>query len=106
MEQFAIKNLQTFMRNNEALLGKGQNAAQAAKYQNMYSGRDPNDYIEYFSKLKIFIDQSLDEYKSELVRVLFPIFVCLYLNMVLKKFFTEAQAFLNDNKGEFHPHHR
>ena len=23
MEQFAIKNLQTFMKNNEALLGKG-----------------------------------------------------------------------------------
>lgn len=32
MDQFAIKNLQTFMKNNEALLGKGQNAAQAAKY--------------------------------------------------------------------------
>ena len=106
MEQFAIKNLQTFMKNNEALLGKGQNAAQAAKYQNMYSGRDPNDYFECFAKLKNFIDQSLDEFKSELVRVLFPIFVCLYLNMILKKFFTEAQNFLNENKGEFHPHHK
>ena len=72
----------------------------------MYSGRDPNDYIECFQKLKEFIDQSLDEFKSELVRVLFPIFMCLYLNMILKKFYSEARNFLNDNKGEFHPHHK
>ena len=72
----------------------------------MYSGRDPNDYKECFVKLKIFIDQSLDEFKSELVRVLFPIFVCLYLNMMLKKFYPEAKAFLSENKGDFYPHHK
>ena len=56
MERFAIKNLKAFMENNKELLGKGQNAAQAAKYQNMYSGRDPNDYSECYQKLKTFID--------------------------------------------------
>lgn len=105
MEHFAIKNLQTFMKNNEALLGKSQNAAQAGKYQTMYSGRDPNDFSENFNKLKKFIDQSLDENKQELVRVLFPVFVCLYLNMILKKFYTEARNFLNENKDEFHSTH-
>jgi len=63
----------------------------------------PSDYTECFSKLKLFIDQSLDEVKSELVRVLFPIFVCLFLNMVKKTFMTEALEFLNTNKADFLP---
>ena len=72
----------------------------------MYSGRQPSDYSENFNKLKKFIDQSLDENKHELVRVLFPVFVCLYLNMILKKFYAEAKTFLSENKGEFHGTHR
>jgi len=72
----------------------------------MYTGKDPHDYNECYQKLKIFIDQSLDEFKSELVRVLFPIFVCLYLNMILKKFYAAAKVFLETNEGEFHPHHK
>jgi hypothetical protein len=44
------------MKNNEALIGRSQNAAQAGKYQTMFSGRDPRDYSENFSKLKKFID--------------------------------------------------
>ena len=72
----------------------------------MYKGNTPSDYTECFSKLKLFIDQSLDEVKSELVRVLFPIFVCLFLNMVKKKFMAEALDFMSANKAEFLPHHR
>ena len=106
MWQYGIRNLQAFFKNNEAQLGKGQNAQQNAVYSNMYKGNVPSDYTECFSKLKLFIDQSLDEVKSELVRVLFPIFVCLFLNMVKKKFMTEALEFLNANKADFLPHHR
>ena len=72
----------------------------------MYKGNQPSDYTECFNKLKTFIEQSLDEVRSELDRVLFPIFVCLFLNMVLKKFLVEALEFLNTNKGEFLPHHK
>ena len=32
--------------------------------------------------------------------------MCLFLNMVLKKFIAEALEFLNTNKGEFLPHHK
>ena len=75
----------------------------------MYSGKDASDYIDCFQKVKDFIDQSQDDSKLELVRVQFPIFVCLYLIMIRKKFFTEAHSFLDNNKGlsgEFHPHHK
>ena len=72
----------------------------------MYSGKEASDYQECFKKLKNFIDQSLDEFKSELVRVLFPIFLCLYLNMVLKKFYAEARTFLDEHKNDFHPYHK
>ena len=54
----------------------------------------------------MFIDQSLDEVKSELQKVLFPVFACLFLNMVLKKFIKEAIQFLNRHKGEFLPQHK
>ena len=37
-----------------------------------------------------FVDLSLDEFKQELNRVVFPVFVCLFLQMVQKKGFEQA----------------
>ena len=52
------------------------------------------------------MDQSLDEVKQELARVLFPLFVCLFLNMVLKGLQSDAVKFLTTHKEEFLPTHR
>jgi hypothetical protein len=42
---------------------------------------------------------SLDEVKTELSKVLFPVFVCLFLNMILKSFKEEANEFFHKHKG-------
>ena len=41
----------------------------------MFLGTAPRDYEESFIQLKSFVDQSLDEVKPELHRVLFPVFI-------------------------------
>jgi transcription initiation factor TFIID subunit 5 len=97
--QYAIRSLQTFFKNNEAVLGKGQNAQQAAVYSKLYAGIDPSDYDESFSKLQNFIDLSLDEVKTELSKVLFPVFVCLFLNMILKNLLEPAKQFFAKHKS-------
>ncbi len=40
------------------------------------------EFTESFEKLRNFVDQSLDEFKHDLLKVVFPIFVCLFLNMI------------------------
>lgn len=49
--QYAIRNLQAFFKNNEAILGKAQNAQQAAVYSKLYAGINASDYDESFCKL-------------------------------------------------------
>ena len=44
--------------------------------------------------------------KTELSKVLFPVFVCLFLNMILKNFKEEAASFFQKHKGQFLPSHR
>jgi hypothetical protein len=42
------------------------------------------EFFDSFDKLKNFVDRSLDEFKDELQRVVFPVFVCLFLYMMLR----------------------
>ncbi len=44
--------------------------------------------------------------KIELSKVLFPVFVCLFLNMVLKNFKEEASIFFKKHKSEFVSNHK
>ena len=37
---------------------------------------------------------------------MFPVFVCLFLNMVLKNFKDEASLFFNKHKSEFVSNHK
>ena len=50
--------------------------------------------------MRHFVDQSLDEFKDELSRVIFPIFVSLFLYMMLRRD-PEAIRFFNEGKGDF-----
>jgi transcription initiation factor TFIID subunit 5 len=103
MDSFAIRNLQAFFKSNEEAIGLAQNAEQAALFSNVFLGTAPRDYEESFIQLKSFVDQSLDEVKPELNRVLFPVFVQLFLNMILKRFTEEALEFFAKYKKDFLP---
>jgi len=64
-------------------------------------GTEAKHYEDSYLALKTWIDQSLDEVKPELYRVLFPVFVQLFLSMVLKKFTEDALSFFKKYEREF-----
>ncbi|XP_024390702.1 transcription initiation factor TFIID subunit 5 [Physcomitrium patens] len=58
------------------------------------SDNDPNRYKEGYSKLRSWVYQSLDSYKNELLRILYPVFAHCYIDLVGKGFTQEARDFL------------
>jgi hypothetical protein len=56
-------------------------------------------YTESFSSLKEWVDASLDRYKTELMAVLYPLFVHCVLDMLEKGHVQEAGAFLSKYKA-------
>ncbi|KAL3419580.1 WD domain-containing protein [Phlyctema vagabunda] len=62
-------------------------------------------YDKGFRLLSSWIDQNLDIYKFELKRLLWPIFVYSYLELVAHGFATEAGIFIREHKAEFEAVH-
>ncbi|PGH23281.1 hypothetical protein AJ80_02697 [Polytolypa hystricis UAMH7299] len=58
-----------------------------------------------FEMTKTWIDDNLDIYKPELRRVLWPLFVYSYLNLITSLFPLEARQFFEANKNMFLPEH-
>lgn len=52
---------------------------------------DPDQYINAYRVLRGWVDTSLDLYRPELTRILYPIFVHCYLEMIAKGFTTHAK---------------
>ncbi|KAL4907492.1 hypothetical protein BDW74DRAFT_125019 [Aspergillus multicolor] len=58
-----------------------------------------------FDLLKVWVEDNLDLYKPELRRVLWPLFVYSFLNMVTSLYTPEARQFFDNNKNLFLPEH-
>ncbi|KAG2416337.1 hypothetical protein HFD88_007552 [Aspergillus terreus] len=58
-----------------------------------------------FDLLKVWVEDNLDLYKPELRRVLWPLFVYSFLNMVTSFYPQEAKQFFDINKNLFLPEH-
>ncbi|KAG9776773.1 transcription initiation factor TFIID, subunit TAF5, partial [Aureobasidium melanogenum] len=67
----------------------------------------PPRYFEFFSRLVAWTDDTLDIYKAEVKRLLWPIFVYAYLDLVKKFYPKEANRlfvkYQDDFKGEHEP---
>lgn len=57
---------------------------------------DPTAYIRGYCSLKNWTDSSLDLYQPELRRVLYPIFVHVFLELINKNHSTEAKKFFDE----------
>lgn len=66
---FAVRNLQAMLK-----------SAQTESHCILGS-----EFFDSFDKMRNFVDLSLDEFKHDLQKVVFPIFVCMFLNMIQKK---------------------
>lgn len=58
-----------------------------------------------FDSLKAWIEENLDIYKPELRRVLWPLFVYCFINMVTSGYQPDAKQFFESNKNMFLPEH-
>ncbi|OJI96314.1 hypothetical protein ASPVEDRAFT_35689 [Aspergillus versicolor CBS 583.65] len=58
-----------------------------------------------FDLLKVWVEDNLDLYKPELRRVLWPLFVYSFLNMVTSSYTPESKQFFEANKNLFLPEH-
>ncbi|XP_010541564.1 PREDICTED: transcription initiation factor TFIID subunit 5 [Tarenaya hassleriana] len=56
---------------------------------------DPARYREGYSKLRSWAYDSLDLYKHELLRVMYPVFIHSYMDLVAKGHTQDARAFFN-----------
>eukprot|EP00698_Gefionella_okellyi_P011185 TRINITY_DN2939_c0_g1_i1.p1 TRINITY_DN2939_c0_g1~~TRINITY_DN2939_c0_g1_i1.p1 ORF type:complete len:632 (+),score=114.79 TRINITY_DN2939_c0_g1_i1:172-1896(+) len=59
----------------------------------------PQRYEDSYTHLRAWVDASLDLYKSELISVLFPIFLHCYLDLVTKNFGAEAKQFMERHRA-------
>ncbi|KAL7124514.1 hypothetical protein ABFS83_14G053400 [Erythranthe nasuta] len=60
----------------------------------------PAQYQEGYGKLRSWAYSSLDQYQHELVRVLYPVFVHGFMDLVAKGHIQEARSFFNSFRGD------
>jgi len=63
--------------------------------------RDVTAIDQQFTRLKSFVSEAVEPYKSELTYILFPIFVHIYLELVFNGQKTPAMKFRNRHQGLF-----
>lgn len=61
---------------------------------------DPETYIRAYSIVRNWVQSSLDLYKPELTRLLYPIFVHCFLELVAKNFPVQAKEFFDKYKDD------
>ncbi|KRH94519.1 Transcription initiation factor TFIID, subunit TAF5 [Pseudoloma neurophilia] len=55
-----------------------------------------------YAKLKEWIEDSLDQFRNDLLNLLYPLFIHIYLDLLFENKIKEAKAFFHKNKGDFH----
>lgn len=55
-----------------------------------------------YMKLKEWIEDSLDQFRNDLLNVLYPLFIHIYLDLLFENKIKEAKAFFTKNKNDFH----
>ncbi|KAK6205027.1 TFIID and SAGA subunit [Scheffersomyces amazonensis] len=68
--------------------------------EKMKRENDPSVYFTAYGMLRKWIDTSLDLYKPELSRILYPLFIHCFLELISKNFLTEAKEFFDKYKVE------
>ena len=65
-------------------------------HEHVLDGSRDKDYSQSFRMLIDMIDRTLDDYKSDLQQILFPLFTVLYLTLVRRGFEKGSQAFFKE----------
>ncbi|MCO5597089.1 hypothetical protein L7F22_051163 [Adiantum nelumboides] len=65
----------------------------------------PALYKEAYSKLRSWVHSSLDIYKHELLRILYPVFLHCFMDLVSKGFSQEARSFFQSFRDDYETLH-
>lgn len=96
-EKILLKETANFI--NEEDLNNLANVEQLLKERNFSSlvyqtEENPNIYEENYKQLQRFVDSSLDSYRHELSKLLYPVFVHMYLELVCSGHEDQAISFM------------
>ncbi|KAJ7521127.1 hypothetical protein O6H91_19G039200 [Diphasiastrum complanatum] len=69
------------------------------------SDNEASRYKEGYSKLRLWVHSSLDLYKNELLRILYPVFVHSFMDLVAKGFAQEARSFFQSFREDHEAMH-
>ncbi|KAI8917088.1 WD40-repeat-containing domain protein [Powellomyces hirtus] len=69
-------------------------------FYNESEASNPNAYQRSYERLRKWVEDSIDKYKMELRKVLFPIFVHAYLDLVGRGLRDQAKSFIDSFKSD------
>ncbi|XP_030382382.1 transcription initiation factor TFIID subunit 5-like [Scaptodrosophila lebanonensis] len=72
---------------------------------NSCQSTESQKYVESYSRLRAFVEQSAPAYQAELSLVLYPILVQIYFKMISSESIEKARAFLKNNQSQLDGHH-
>ncbi|KAJ3108089.1 hypothetical protein HDU97_002324 [Phlyctochytrium planicorne] len=67
---------------------------------NESEANNPSAYDQSYGRLRRWIEDSLDMYKLEMRRVLYPVFVHAYIDLTQRELKEQAKHFFNSYKGD------
>jgi transcription initiation factor TFIID subunit 5 len=79
----------------------GKNSDGLGNNEHILDGSAMKDYSLSFSMLVDMVDTTLDDYKSDLQQILFPIFTILYITMIRRNFEKGANQFFKEHEPLF-----
>ncbi|CAK7892075.1 transcription initiation factor TFIID subunit 5 [[Candida] anglica] len=88
-------------RDREFRLAKEKELRELKEYEEKKKREsNPETYLQAYSMLRSWVATSLDLYKPELSRILYPIFIHCYLELISKGFVADAKKFLDKFKDD------
>ncbi|XP_021890656.1 transcription initiation factor TFIID subunit 5 [Carica papaya] len=108
--KLAAKGLEEDLQQNNSSSHKSidfQNDPELSKFFRSFSKSedDPGRYQDGYSKLRAWTYGLLDLYKHELLRVLYPVFVHCFMDLVAKGHLQEARNFFNNFREDHNMMH-
>ncbi|GFQ06474.1 transcription initiation factor TFIID subunit 5 [Phtheirospermum japonicum] len=108
LDKRGFKQAGLAFQQEKQLHGKGSNASSTSQIDPDITKQilafaevdSPAQYQEGYSRLRSWAYSSLDQYQHELVRVLYPVFLHGFMDLVAKGHIQEARDFFNSFRGD------
>ncbi|KAL3617649.1 Transcription initiation factor TFIID subunit 5 [Castilleja foliolosa] len=108
LDKRGFKQAGLAFQQDKQLHGRGSNASSTAQIDPDITKQilafaevdSPAQYQEGYSRLRSWAYSSLDQYQHELVRVLYPVFLHGFMDLVAKGHIQEARDFFNSFRGD------